>query len=104
MSKEEKLQILAEWQKRYEALDAQLNLLTKSIGCIAGSPLHEAVFTMFEEYTKLIAQLVGDGLESLNWYCYECDMGKSPREAGIKGDMREIKTLNDLLWFIEVAA
>ena len=48
-----------------------------------------------------LAELVGDGYEWLNWYCFDNDMGKKAYEAGWEGDMRPITQAADLLWLIE---
>lgn len=39
----------------------------------------------------------------LMWLCM-CDCGRKEMEAGPKDDMRTIKTVDDLLWLIEVTA
>ena len=40
--------------------------------------------------------------EWLDWWAFECDFGAKPKQAGVVGqEMREIRTLEDLLWIIE---
>jgi hypothetical protein len=49
-----------------------------------------------------LSLLAEDNFDSLNWFIFECDYGRSPMEAGLKGNMKLIRTVDDLRWLIEL--
>lgn len=49
-----------------------------------------------------LERMISDPHETLSWWIYECDYGESPKEAGLKSDMRLIEDYGDLRWLIEV--
>src|SRR5574337_1202874 len=60
---------------------------------------------------RIAAQLVGappSGLleftNDLTWYAYENDFGRRGNEAGVREDMRPIRTPADLAWLILLGA
>lgn len=101
MTTEGKLAALGQWQKTYEDLDQSFDLLKPVFGCVADGPLWEAAWRGFERYTATLGQLLGDGGDWLNWYCYENDMGAEGLRAGYGEEMRPIKNLDDLLTLID---
>jgi hypothetical protein len=46
--------------------------------------------------------LIDNCFDSLEWFIYECDYGRKPKEAGVEGNMRSIKTMEDLRWLMEL--
>lgn len=102
MTREEKLIFLEEWKENYRKVEEKCDELAEILGDIFDSPLFERIWGMFQSYTEALSALIGDESEWLDWYCYECDMGNTPMEAGRNdNDMRLIETLNDLLDIIE---
>ena len=101
MTREEKLALLRQWEASYLELDLQMDRLSAVVGSTVHSPLGEAVWGALGNYTRALAELVGDGYEWLNWYCFDNDMGKKACKAGWEGDMRPITQAADLLWLIE---
>ena len=96
----DKLKALQVWEQVTKAVDKQFGDFEKLFGFVE-SPFTDALFRMQSEYTEAVAKNVGDDSDWLNWYQFENAMGAKGYEAGIVGDMREIKTLEDLLWLIE---
>ena len=78
-------------------------------GALIESPRWEAVYGLLEAYTMMVAQAIApdntdakDVAEWLDWW-QEMDFGAKAGRAGFPGrEMREIRTLEDLLWIIEV--
>lgn len=97
----DKLKALQVWEQVTKAVDKQLGDFEKLFG-VAESLFTDAVCQMMYEYTEAVAKNVGDDSDWLNWYQFENGMGKKCLSAGYDDDMREIKTLEDLLWLIEV--
>lgn len=96
----DKLKALRVWEQVTKAVDKQLSDLEMLFG-FTESPFLDAIFRMQSEYTESVAKNVGDTSDWLNWYQAENDMGAKGYDAGFGEDMREIKTLEDLLWLIE---
>lgn len=101
MTKMEKLDLLREWSVKMETADILIDPVTKCLGLSVESPIHQAVWTLKDAYTKAVGKLVGDDGDWLDWYADENDFGRKKMEAGPIGDMRPIKDLDDLLWVME---
>jgi len=50
-----------------------------------------------DSLTSLISQIIGDDSEMLEWFHIENDLGRKGLSAGKDGDLRPIKTVDDLL-------
>jgi hypothetical protein len=98
---EEKLKMLEEWKASHDQIEEKFDELGKLFDGVTG-PLFDAAWRTFENYTKLISALLGDEFKTLEWFWMENEFGKKEMSAGIKGDMRNIATFEDLLWMIEV--
>lgn len=104
MTKDEKLNILRNWQATMEKSDALFVPIIEAMQLAPESPACEAVWLLQAELTTATSARIGDHWDNLSWYALENDFGKSKREAGPPGKMRKIRTLKDLLWLIEVVA
>lgn len=102
MTNDEKAAMLIQWQTRMECADMPIEPVTECLGLSVESPIHQAVWALQDAYTKAVGKLVGDPAEWLGWYANENDFGRKAFEAGVTGDMRPIKDLDDLLWVMEV--
>jgi hypothetical protein len=101
MTKMEKLELLREWSVKTETADTLIEPVTECLGLSVESPIHQAVWTLQDAYTKAVSKLVGDDGEWLDWFAHENDFGRKKMEAGPTGNMRPIKDLEDLLWAME---
>lgn len=100
MTPEEKLKLLETWLARYRALDAAMDQLIDA-GLDPECPLHDAAFRVFDEYTRLVGEKVGDRGEWLGWWLYDNDQGRKKFSAW-KGEKKlPGKTLRQLLAIIE---
>lgn len=104
MTNAEKLNLLIEWRARMEAADNLIDPITEVLGLSVESPIHQAVWSLQDAYTKAVGKLVGDGGDWLDWYAHENDFGRKHMEAGPKDATRHISTLADLVWVMEVSA
>lgn len=66
------------------------------------SPLVAPMGELIDLNLQTLSLLIGDTYQSLSWYVYECDYGRSPQEAGCPNDMRRINTHERLRWLIEL--
>lgn len=97
----EKSAILREWSVKLETADAFIDPLTEALGLHAESPIHQAVWTLQDAYTKAVSKLVGDQGNWLDWFAHENDFGRRAMEAGPTNNMRPISDIDDLIWVME---
>lgn len=98
---ERKIQLLKTWETHYNAINDKERAFMDGAGMREPLPLMEAYWQLFDEYTKFVAEKVGDKGEWLSWYCWENDMGKKRMDAGYNNKLKPIKNLNDLLKMID---
>jgi hypothetical protein len=101
MTRDEKLNLLREWEQLHADLDAQWDTLARLTGARLDYPLGDAVWFVWDAYTRQLGERLDDAYEFLSWYQLENDMGTSKHEAGPTAGMRPICNLEDLLWVIE---
>lgn len=104
MTPAEKLAALRAWQSAIERADKLINPVIETLQLAPESPIPESVWGLQDALTVAYAQLIGDGFEWLSWYAHENNFGAGGYEAGPVGATRKIRTLEDLLWLIEVSA
>lgn len=109
MTPAEKLAALQAWEAHVKAISAVYEADRLACGAEIDSPRWSAVYGLLDAYATLVAdQIRPDHLgadqvtECLDWWVFECDFGAKPKQTWIIGqEMREIRTLEDLLWIIE---
>ena len=104
MTKSQKLVTLQLWADVMKQGDDLLAPVIDVLDLHPEGPITTALWTTQNALTKAVAQLVGDSAEWLSWYAEENGMGTKAMDAGPLGKERPIKTIDDLLWVIEVAA
>jgi len=102
MTKEETKEILTEFFEIYGECNENLNKLTNLVGI--GGELIESVFNLISLHVKTIERLIGDKNETIDWYIWENNCGSKGLEAGNNDETRPIKTIDDLIWIIYLAA
>lgn len=104
MTQAQKLAALQRWRDAFIESNALIvPLVTGSIISVDG-PMIKALILAQDALTAATAELVGDQSDWLNWHYVANAMGANSYEAGPAGQERPIKTLEDLLWVIEVVA
>ena len=105
ISRAEKLKLLEVWQSRYLALDAAWDKFSAITKADCDSELGNAAYRLFDEYTKTLAQLLGDESDWLQWWIYDNAMGSknwSSEYPVTKGKRKfRARTLVHLLKIIE---
>ena len=108
MTAAEKLAKLQAWEERVKAISAVYEADRLACGALIESPRWEAVYGLLSAHTMMVAQAIApddaDATEVVEWldWWQELDFGAKPKHAGLVGqEMREIRTLEDLLWIIE---
>ena len=100
MTKEQKLELLKKWVKTHDDIEKNLKPLKTCFDTITG-PLFSSIWNGFTNYTNAVSMLVGDKSDWLSWYCYDCDMGKTPKQAGYDDNLILISNLDSLIELIE---
>lgn len=95
--------LLTAWKARHDALTKLMDSITTVLGLEVESPLHEAMWGTFDDYTKTLASLLGDESGWLGWYQSENEMGTKGMAAGYDGNLAPIKTLDELLGLINIS-
>ena len=58
---------------------------------------------LISNQVKIVATLIGDTNEGLQWFLYDNECGDKGYEAGIdEGETRKIKTIEDYLWLVDL--
>jgi len=81
MNKEEKQALLKEWEAVYSTAQNIYDQGYKLLMCAPESPWASVIFTAFEKYTKVLALVVEDKDQWLEWYVWENKMGKGKLKA-----------------------
>lgn len=101
LTTDHKVAILCTWVAHIQAMDHQRDALEAVVGSYPESPLNDAIGDLQSGYTRAVAKLVGDAAEWLDWFRFDNQMGVAGMEAGPNGKLRPIKTVEDLVWFLE---
>lgn len=111
MTKSRRREILAHWRStmmRWDTMrESILRALDDAIGRVEPEgPLFTLLCEQQGEYTKAVAELVGDTTFGwLEWYAYENDYGRKGHPAAARecDKLRPIRTVAQLARLIEVA-
>jgi hypothetical protein len=90
---------LVVWKDLYDKINHAQNELSRLTGADADTVLTGPMWQVWSAYTTNLSELCGDNNEWLDWYQYQCDMGKRPSEVdGLKGRKfpLKVKTLRHL--------
>ena len=108
MTSAEKLAALQAWEAHVKAISSAYEADRLACGALIESPRWEAVYGLLSAHTMTVAQAIApddaDAKDVAGWldWWQEMDFGAKAGRAGLLGkEMREIRTLEDLLWIIE---
>lgn len=97
MSTDEIVKRLEAWKKLHDALDQQAKALEHLTGAMPDCQLMRPVWGVWSAYTVAVSELIGDDNEWLDWYQFECDMGRKPLEvSSLGGKTVTVRTLRQL--------
>jgi hypothetical protein len=100
MTRAEKLEALQAWQQAIQESNEFLSVIDKAMGLSVESPIRAAVWSLQHALRAATSRVVGDEWEWLDWYALENDFGNRGLEAGAKGALKPIRSLDDLLSLI----
>ena len=104
MTRDEKLAHIHAWHAAMTRADDAIQPVIDALKLCGEDPITNTVWQLQSDLTRAYASLLDDAFESLAWYAGDNDMGRKGMAARVAGEMRPIRTLDDLLWLIEVTA
>jgi hypothetical protein len=75
--------------------------LTRNIQLAPESPLITPIHTLETALMESLGVILKDGVETIEWYIYECSYGDNPMKAGVDKNMRLIDSHDALRWLID---
>ena len=104
MTREQKLAHIQAWHAAMTKADETIQPVIDALALCGEDPITNTVWQLQTDLTRAYAALIDDALESLSWFACENDMGRKGMEAVVAGSLRPIRTVEDLLWLIEVTS
>ena len=99
-SKEAAAALLTQWQAAMQRSDELMQPAIDALKLPPESPPWQAAQELQSLATTLVAALVDDTTNALEWYWLENDMGAKKHEARHEGGTRQIASVQDLLWML----
>lgn len=87
---------LEPWAASYQALRDQQDSLSALTGADCECALMRPVWWMVDDYTRVMAELVGDHMGWIAWYAGENDLGRNGLTARINGREMRASTLRHI--------
>jgi hypothetical protein len=91
---------IRKWHERTQEVLARIEAIDVALGLTPESPLHATTWALVGGYIDALdlAYSIGGWLE---WWFEECDLGRSPLQAGMPDEaIRTIATVDDLVSLI----
>lgn len=101
MTRQEKLKLLQNWKQCHDNILTLMESLEPAFGSLINSKLSEQLWHNFYILTETTEKFLGSNYNWLEWYCWDNQMGAKRLDAGHGGNMRPIKSLDDLLDLLE---
>lgn len=101
MTRKEILAELQQWETAQKALSEALDHLYDLTGAQPDSTLLLAIYAVSEAHTDAIERAIGDEMQWMDWWKYECQYGENALQAAnLDKRLRKIKTLKQLAGLI----
>lgn len=97
MNKKQKVKIVAELKNILKENEKELSNIYNIFGANPDGNFQRSVFKLQDFAIKQTSKIIGDNEEWLDWFIYENDWGEKAFEAGYDDNLKEIKTIDDLV-------
>lgn len=104
MTRDQKEHHLNTWATEMQAADARIQPVIDALRLDGGDPVCDTVWRLQSALTAAYSHLVDDQDGWLSWFACENDFGRRGMEAGLKGSVRPIRGVPDLVWLMELDA
>ena len=102
MTTDEILQHLERWKHEMDSAARVCDTYLDPLKLSPESPVYSCIWSLQDALTAAVSRMVGDQVAWLSWYAADNEMGARAMPAGLTGQERPIRTLDDLAWLIEV--
>ena len=102
MTDNQKWEYIGKTIKKLETQSKRFDEATDKLMICPESPLVEPFGWLTDFLLDSLSLMVGDTDGNISWFIYDCEYGGNPKEAGCEGNMREIETIEDLRWLVEL--
>jgi hypothetical protein len=104
MTTKEKIKLVSDLVKHYQELNKTFDQLDSLFGGNCESKFFSAIWSAFDAYADTVELAIDDSFKSVNWFIYDNDCGKRGLEREFGGKSFKIKTVNDLIKYIELSS
>jgi hypothetical protein len=104
MNTKEKIKLVSDLVKHYQELNKTFDQLDSLFGGSCESKFFSAIWSTFDAYTDTVELAIGDAFKSVSWFIYDNDCGKRGLECKFGGKSFKIKTVNDLIKYVELTS
>lgn len=104
MTTKEKIKLISDLVKHYQELNKTFDQLNSLFGANPESKVFNAIWGALDSCIDTVELAVGDTFKSVNWYIFENDCGKRGLECKFNKKDYKIKTVSDLVKFIELTS
>ena len=87
---------LESWATRQAQFAAQIEAFHAQTGAMPDCELLRPMHDVWSAYTVAVSEIVGDADEWLQWFEFECKMGRRPKAVGLSGKTVQVRTLRQL--------
>lgn len=102
MKYNKELQQLMDWEQQYRNINQSYELVKVAFHANVECPAFNSTFMLFDKYTDVLSDLLGDDDQWLNWYAWENSFGTKGLEAKAPTwkKLRKINSITKLLTLI----
>lgn len=101
MTTKQKIKLVTELVHHHKKLENLSDSISNIFGTCDGK-LYDTVYNMFDAYTDAVSDAIGDDFEYVQWYIFENECGKRGLICSFGKKDCHIKTVSDLIEFIEL--
>jgi hypothetical protein len=102
MTKAQKMVVLREWQKCAKEFDEQTRNFSLLTGATSESPFLDSLWKLSDEYSALVAWIIGIDVNELSWYWYDNRFGEKKLSAKLNDVEKPICTIKDFAWMLGI--
>ena len=93
------------WQSIHIEFMTSYDAFHDLTGALPDCELFNSVFRLLDAHTDSVSEVVGDHDEYLDWFAYDCEMGKKPKTVILKGGKKlKVATIKQLARLIELSS
>jgi hypothetical protein len=104
MNTEEKIKLVTDLVKHHRELSENFNQLDSLVGGNYASKFYNAIWSAFDAYTNTVQLAIGDTFGAVGWFIYDNECGKRGLSRKFSNKEYKIKTIKDLIKYVELSS